>query len=506
MKEKPHKVKPGVKSTSKSGKSKKVPQPGKSFGMDRILLYGFFALVILLVLFVRIRLLEFPLERDEGEYALMGQMILKGIPPYEMAYNMKLPGAYYLYAMAMAVFGQTALGVHMGLLLANVSSIILLFFVGKKMGNESLGFYAASTYAFLTLIPNHLGFAAHATQFNTFFNLAGLLVLLIYQKRSSLLYLALSGFLFGCSFIVKQHAIFMMVFGLLMVALMEWQKKPVHILNLVLKMSVTGIAMLVPYALVLFSAWWTGSLDQFWHWTVEYAREYAGIQTVGQISKLLSQSIPMVTDGVGWFWWFGVAGFIALFFSTTVRPYRWWIFCFTILSLACVFPGFYFRRHYYIQFLPALGLLVGIAFIFVKEQLQKRSWNWAYAVPFIFFLVLFSLTISKYTDYLFKGSPAELSKSIYAKENPFVESIEIAKFLEENTTPEDRIAILGSEPQIYFLSHRLPATGYIYAYPLTENQVYSEPMQKDMIAEIEKSGLNTWSWSIHLFPGVIHLP
>ncbi len=64
-------------------------------------------LVVLLAAFIRYRLLDMPLERDEGEYAYAGQLILQGIPPYELAYNMKLPGTYYAYALGMAVFGQT---------------------------------------------------------------------------------------------------------------------------------------------------------------------------------------------------------------------------------------------------------------------------------------------------------------------------------------------------------------------------------------------------------------
>jgi hypothetical protein len=59
-----------------------------------------------LVVYVRVRLASIPLERDEGEYAYAGQLILDGIPPYVLAYNMKFPGTYYAYA-ALMVFGQT---------------------------------------------------------------------------------------------------------------------------------------------------------------------------------------------------------------------------------------------------------------------------------------------------------------------------------------------------------------------------------------------------------------
>jgi hypothetical protein len=47
------------------------------------------------------------------------------------------------------------------------------------------------------------------------------------------------------------------------------------------------------------------------------------------------------------------------------------------------------------------------------------------------------------------------------------------------------VAVLGSEPEIYFLSQRHSATGYIYTYPLMESQPYAVNMQKNMIQEIE---------------------
>jgi hypothetical protein len=45
--------------------------------------------------------------------------------------------------------------------------------------------------------------------------------------------------------------------------------------------------------------------------------------------------------------------------------------------------------------------------------------------------------------------------------------------------------VVGSEPEIYFYSQRLSATGYVYMYPLMEPQPYASTMQKEMIAEIE---------------------
>ena len=53
--------------------------------------------------------------------------------------------------------------------------------------------------------------------------------------------------------------------------------------------------------------------------------------------------------------------------------------------------------------------------------------------------------------------------------------------------PQDLVAVLGSEPEIYFYSQRHSATGYIYTYPLVEEQPYASVMQSEFIREIESA-------------------
>src|SRR3954452_23268426 len=135
-------------------------------------------LTVLFILVIRIRLREMPLERDEGEYAYAGQLILQGVPPYKEAYNMKLPGTYAAYAVIMAIFGQTPSGIHLGLALVNAASIVLIFLIGKRLLDEPTGVVAAISFALLSTGTSVLGLAGHATHFVTLFALAGLLVLL----------------------------------------------------------------------------------------------------------------------------------------------------------------------------------------------------------------------------------------------------------------------------------------------------------------------------------------
>jgi hypothetical protein len=54
--------------------------------------------------------------------------MLEGIPPYQLAWNMKLPGTYAAYALMMALFGQSIGGIHFGFLLANLGRAGVAFF------------------------------------------------------------------------------------------------------------------------------------------------------------------------------------------------------------------------------------------------------------------------------------------------------------------------------------------------------------------------------------------
>jgi hypothetical protein len=89
-------------------------------------------------------------------------------------------------------------------------------------------------------------------------------------------------------------------------------------------------------------------------------------------------------------------------------------------------------------------------------------------------------------DYFIESSPTKLSRKIYG-DNPFPEAVKVAEYIETRSLETDKIAVLGSEPEIYFYSKRISATGYIYTYGLMEQQRYSLAMQKEMMAEIASS-------------------
>ncbi len=68
-----------------------------------------------------------------------------------------------------------------------------------------------------------------------------------------------------------------------------------------------------------------------------------------------------------------------------------------------------------------------------------------------------------------------------------MESLPIAEYIKKNTTKDDKIVVLGSEPQIYFYSNRESATRYIYMFSLLELHPYALKMQNQMIKEVESA-------------------
>jgi len=461
--------------------------PTKSRDQERVLRIAWWlaaAGVFGLVIAIRIRLLGVPLERDEGEYAYAGQLILQGVPPYTLAYNMKFPGTYAAYAAIMSIFGQTITGIHLGLLLVNAATIILIFLLGRQLVNSVVGLAAGMSYAVLSVSPSVLGFAGHATHFVLLPALGGTLLLLKATDRRTFGLLFASGMLFGLGVLMKQPAVFFALFGAIYLASNNLHRRfrPERIF---LRTLIFNAGVILPLGITCLFFWRMGVFDRFWFWTIDYARQYGSLVPFSQAPRIFFYSAKEVIVA-GWpIWTLAGIGLVAGLWAQRTRPIAVFLLGLLFFSALALCPGFYFRLHYFILVLPAVSLLAGIAI----SRLSYRSVDRSIVVQFTPILILgFALAWPIITQgkFFFEASPADASRMIYP-ESPFVESIRIAEYLREHTTRSDTIAVLGSEPQIYFYSGRHSATGYIYTYGLMEPQKYATQMQQEMIRDIERA-------------------
>jgi hypothetical protein len=81
--------------------------------------------VLVVVASIRRCIVDVPLGRDDGEYAYAGQLILRGVPPYSLGYNIKFPGYLLCVALILVAFGQTPWSIHVGLLRVDAAMALI---------------------------------------------------------------------------------------------------------------------------------------------------------------------------------------------------------------------------------------------------------------------------------------------------------------------------------------------------------------------------------------------
>ena len=449
----------------------------------------YFALVavILLTSAIRIRLLQVPFERDEGEYAYAGQLMLQGVPPYEKAYNMKMPGIYAAYALLLAIFGQTHTGIHFGLVLISAGTAILVFLLAKELFNPLAGVAAGAAYALLSVGQTTQGFTANAEHFVALPALAGILLLRKAVNSAKLLSLFLAGFLLGLAFMMKQHAAAFIIFAAIYLFVSLIRPRPVNWKFLLFAETIFTVGVLLLFLLTCLILWWCGVFSKFWFWTFDYAKNYVSLVPLEGGLINFKMAVSSILPAASCLWTLAGIGLCYMFRNSTFRKQSLFVTAFLIFSFLSMCPGLFFRPHYWILFLPAVSLLAGVGAASVYEIFSRyNSVFVAKIIPVVLFVLVFFHTLYQQWNFFFTLSPTVIARNAYGS-NPFPESLEIAKFIKQNSQKNDTVAVIGSEPQIYFYSHRLSATGYVYTYPLMEPQPYASSMQEEMINQIEKA-------------------
>jgi len=428
--------------------------------------------------------LDFSLERDEGEYAYAGQLMLHGIPPYKLAFNMKFPGTYAMYALIMALFGETPAGIHFGLTIITTLTALMLYWLGKRMLDSTAGMVAATSYAVLAANTALFGLAGHAAHFEAFFATAGLCLMWKARKTARWQMAGAAGIMCGMATLMKQHAAIIAAWALGVFVWESFRKKMSGGIRPLWIPAAFGIGAALPFGLCCLALWCAGVFHQFWFWTVDYARQYISIVSISDIGSQFWWSVRSMASEDFWLWLPCLAGFGMIWFDERLRQTRAWLLGFTLASFLTTVPGFYFRTHYFLLTLPALGLLAGCAVsgaceLWRRKMGATRFGQWPTGV----YALLLIFTVVKTSD-VWRVFAAQGAHALYGAEL-FPEAETVAAFIDKNSKPDAQIAVLGSEPEIYFLSRRHSATGYIYTYPLMEPQPFAHKMQVEMIREIE---------------------
>lgn len=441
-------------------------------------------LILSFSVILRLRLIDVPLERDEGEYAYAGQLILQGIPPYHEVYNMKLPGIYAAYALCMTMFGQSHQGIHTALLVINAITIVMVFLLARHVGTLLCAVTSAASFALLSVSQSVQGVFANAEHFVIVFAIAGLVVMLRGLASGSWFSLFAAGLILGLASMMKQHGLAFSAFAAMYIVFDSLRHRPIIWRVLAQRLLLFAGGVLSVFGGLCLIMAWAGVFSAFWFWTVDYASAYVSQVPIEQAWPGFTNNFMAIVHSAPLLWILIGFGFFSLVTKRIAKHHKIFLLMFAMFSIISICPGFYFRPHYFVLLLPCASIFAGVTISMFTETLSRFcSRKVQYGVPIFLIIICLCQSIYKQRDFMFHMTSFQISRSTYWL-NPFPESLEIANFIRKHTSPEDRIAILGSEPQIFFYSQRRSASSYIYMYPLMEDHDFALQMQKDFIKDV----------------------
>ncbi len=419
---------------------------------------------------LRYNLLDFPFERDEGEFSYLGNLILEGIAPYRFEGNFKLPGASYFYAIAIALLGSSNTSIHTSLIFLNVGSAIatyILFLKFKK--NERLSYLAGLITLILLSGQPVLGFALHATQIQTPFIVFSFIFLINFLEKFSIKSLILSGLCLSIAIMIKQTAILLLPFYFYILI----KRQAVSVYSLLLFLV---CCFIFPIVLIL-SSLSNGTFINLRTWVIDYGLSYGSGRPLSNIMQSFKDNFYPIARNQFLFWLTSLIGLFSYIYQDKNKKgvVSETILAFAIAIILTIFPSFWFRPHYFVPILPLVAIFSAIGF----QQILKRE-NGVLMILISGFIQIMSLY-----PYYISTDVVKVFKKQYPNA-PFLESVDWAEEIKNITTPNDKIFILANEPQIYYYSERKSASSYLYMFPLIEPGLLSREMQHQAIKEVEK--------------------
>jgi hypothetical protein len=103
--------------------------------------------LLVVVTLLALPILTYPLGRDQGEFATIGRGILDGHIPYRELWNPKPPAVFYVYALAMRLFGRTVPALRAIDLLIVPLIDLALYWIGTRLASRRVGLWTALAFS-----------------------------------------------------------------------------------------------------------------------------------------------------------------------------------------------------------------------------------------------------------------------------------------------------------------------------------------------------------------------
>jgi hypothetical protein len=217
----------------------------------------------------------------------------------------------------------------------------------------------------------------------------------------------------------------------------------------------------------------SGRFSEFWFWTIKYP----GIERIsknwGDTLEPLIHFFSFLSAGSSLFWLFGTLGIVVLVKTHWSFSHKIYTVLLLLLSFFSVATGYHFYPHYFILMVLPVSLINGIFFEKLSTVLSKTRFHKFSILPILFFIVTVSQPFFTHPTHFFNPDLSALSHNMY-RGNPFVEAEKVGQVLSMRSQPTDKIAILGSEPEILVAANRESALSQFYVYSLVSKDSFAQ--------------------------------
>jgi len=368
---------------------------------------------------------------DECQYLLISKKMLEGWVPYRDIIENKPLGIYLALMPAVLLGGKDIVKLRLyPVLIAGITSFFI-YLIGKKLGGQEAGLFAAGIFTFMNAFPGFYGYTMLTDPIANLLIAALFYIILCLQISYGRV--VLCGVLFAAACSVRQTSVLMLVPAAFAFYTSErrvrWGKA---ISSFLLGVCVVFVPMLL--YLVLNSA-----LSDAVYWTLVYSAEIGTYSFESKISNFTMVSIL-----------FSPFILLALFGLVKLnRAYR--VVLLWLLSGIVIAQLGYSWWHNYLFVLPPLSIFagrgVGNLFDF-KDKARGGTARviakaiFTFVIASVFILLIFELK-----------TMAELHPV-----PSWEDQKGIGDFIMSHTNEEDRIFAFGLNTDAYYLSDRDPAT------------------------------------------------
>ena len=403
------------------------------------------------------------INHDESTYIVISNALLDGGLYFVDVIDTKPIGVFLIYAALQKMVGGSIFLLRTMVVLWLAPTAFVLYRAKRAFGsNRRAGIATGIIYLLLNSIFVYYGISPNT---ETFFNLFTALGLLLMIKGGPVWRYFLSGLVLGLGFLVKYVAAFdALAFGLFL--LWDHRQSARQFASGLGRGVVMAIGSCIPMAGLVWYYFYLGHLDEFLFYTFESSRRYP-------VSVPMSTHIAFVLDFFLRFLPISVLFFSVFLLASGPGSQRlkvlgglWSLLVLTVILL----PGKWYG-HYFIQLMLPVSFVAGTIFEIPKTLLPgflTKLIQPKVGLPILLALVGFSLLMQK-KDCFDKPDHARA----------------IARYLQDQLQPEDRIYTSVSHQILYHLLDKESPTKYVHPSLFWE-QKHLHALEIDLSEEMAK--------------------